>query len=489
MTHLYEHLRRTADRLPDHPAATDLSTGRSLTFAELRDRSERIAARLIEVGGVERYDRIGLCAPNSLEYLPIAFAILRAGGCLTPIPANATTPEARHIIDDIDVGHLLVTPGAADIAALAPDFETVALDSDTPADFTFHRRRSTPAAPSEFAALDPAFVRFTSGSTGRSKGVVLSHAATTARVEAADARLRLTEDDRVLWLLPLAYHFAVTITAYVRSGAHVLLCPESKPAELASRIAEHRPTIVYASPVQTERLGSVGSAEALASVRLFISTAAPIRRDVIERFEERCQKPVTQAYGIIEAGLPCIQDRAMGDAATSVGTPVPGYDLVLFDREGQPLARRPDVEGEVGIRAAGLFSAYYRPWTPRSAIERDGYFLTGDIGFFDARGALHLVGRSKSMIIVGGMKFFPEEVESVLDDHPAIRQSRVSAVDHPKLGQYPRAELVLADPTRELDRTELRRFLADRLSSYKIPVEFTIAEEIPRTRSGKIRRW
>ncbi len=483
MTHLFDHLARTAEQYPDRPAATDLDSGASITFRELRVESEAIA-RTLETYGLRPYDRVGLACPNGLFYLPAAFGILRANGCLTPIPSNATADEVRTIVEEIDVDVCVAAP---DADAKIPHPVVGTIESGPCRGFTIHVASTRSETRPEFAVLDPAFVRFTSGSTGTSKGVVLSHAATTARVVASDQRFELSSTDRILWVLPLAYHFAVTITAYVRAAAHVLLCPDSLPAQLCANIERHRPTILYASPVQVERLANTAGPDTLASVRLAVSTAAPIRPEVITAFEERCGRPLAQAYGIIEAGLPCINLRRDGEPITSVGRPTPGYSIALFSNDGERLDDTPGQDGEVGLKGDGLFCAYYRPWQLRHEVERDGYFLTGDIGRFDDSGCLTLIGRRKAMIFVGGMKFFPEEVEAVLDQHPAVHESRVWAEPHPKLGQVARADVVAATG-EQVNAGELRKHLGARLSSYKIPMRFEAVDALPRTGSGKIKR-
>src|SRR5262249_54017568 len=144
------------------------------------------------------------------------------------------------------------------------------------------------------------------GTTASSKGVVLSHEATAARVEAADRVLRFTEEDRILWVLPLAYHFAVTIVAYVRAGSHVLICPDTLPGALVDATRRLRPSVFYASPLHFERMSGLPPGEPLDSVRVCLSTSAPITAAVMDRFQAHYGVPVGQAYGIIEAGLPCI---------------------------------------------------------------------------------------------------------------------------------------------------------------------------------------
>jgi long-chain acyl-CoA synthetase len=312
---------------------------------------------------------------------------------------------------------------------------------------------------------------------------VLSHAATLARVEAADHVLKFTAEDRIAWVLPLAYHFAVTIVAYARAGAHVLLCSDTFPATIVDSIRRLRASVFYASPVHFERMSNLAKGEPLTTLRLALSTSAPIATAVVERFESVHGVPVGQAYGIIEAGLPCI-NRRDGLPPSSVGRAVPGYDVAVFSDAGDRVP--PGTQGEVGLRGNGLFSAYYAPWQLREQIARDGWFLTGDIGSLDEQGALFLHGRKKAVIFVAGLKFFPEEVEECINQFPGVKESRVFGTPHPHLGQVPRAQVAFATPSPDLDG--LRAHCARALSPYKVPVEFTVVEATAKTPGGKILR-
>jgi acyl-coenzyme A synthetase/AMP-(fatty) acid ligase len=202
----------------------------------------------------------------------------------------------------------------------------------------------------------------------------------------------------------------------------------------------------------------------------------------MERFESAHGVPVGQAYGLIEAGLPCINTRTGGLPATSVGRPVPGYDVAVFADDGTLVPA--GVSGEIGIRGEGLFSAYYAPWRLRQQLTRDGWFMTGDVGRFDAAGGLTLEGRKKAVIFVAGLKFFPEEVEACLNAFPGVEESRVVGRAHARLGQVPYAEIVAPG----VDIEALRAHCARRLSAYKVPVDFARVDTVPRTPGGKILR-
>jgi acyl-CoA synthetase (AMP-forming)/AMP-acid ligase II len=211
----------------------------------------------------------------------------------------------------------------------------------------------------------------------------------------------------------------------------------------------------------------------------------------MDRFQSVYGVPVGQAYGIIEAGLPCINLGTEGLPSTSVGRPVPGYEVAVLSDDGKRLstdrrADAPETLGEIAVRGDGLFSAYYSPWQLREQITRDGWFLTGDLGWLDQAGALHLKGRKKTVMFVAGLKFFPEEVEDCINQFQGVKESRVFSRPHARMGEVPCAEVVL--DSRGCDLDALKTHCARLLSSYKVPLEFTVVDAVPRTASGKIRR-
>jgi long-chain acyl-CoA synthetase len=480
LVNLAELLDRSAERYPSNPAITDVRSGRTLTFAALAHEARRVAT-FLRAEGVAPGQRVALAAPNCLAYLPAAFGVLATGACLVPIPTSITDAERAQILREVDVNACLVWPDGARHLLAGPPREIPDGEGRGFA-FAWHDRDAT--APAGLAALDPAFIRFSSGTTARSKGVVLSHEATAARVEAADRVLQLTPDDRVVWVLPLTYHFAVTIVAYVRAGAHVLLCGDTLPRAVLDTITRFDATVFYASPLHIDRLSHLEARDPLTKLRLALSTSAPLAAEAADRFESVHGVPVAQAYGIIEAGLPCINLRTNGAPATSVGHPVPGYEVAVLSEHGVPLAH--GESGEVGVRGPGLFSAYYAPWRGREDVMRQGWFLTGDVGRLDQSGALHLLGRTKAVIFVAGVKFFAEEVEDCINRFPGIRESRVYGEPHARLGQVPRAEIV---PTADhVDLDALRDHCAEALSAYKVPVGFTVLPALPKTPGGKILR-
>ena len=474
---LAEVLFQSETRFGDGIAVTDLGTGCVLTYQGLAHEARAIAS-FLSSQGVRAGQRIGLLAPNGAAYMAAAFGLLAAGACIVPIAANLAGSEVRRILTEIDVHACFVAPDTGAAHGIA-----TAVTTGPCTGFSFYWTQQDAPDSDGFLAMNAAFVRFTSGTTAQARGVVISHEGTLARVNASNRVLQITEHDRVLWVLPLAYHFAVTITAYVQAGAHTIMCPDALPQIMVDAIRRFAATVLYASPLHFERLAGLKADSPLAGLRLTLSTSAPIRRDVIEKFEAVYRVPVCQAYGIIEAGLPCINTRHDGTPPTSVGRPVPGYEIAIADENGHHLPA--GSKGEVLIRGDGLFMGYYKPWQPFKESARGGWLATGDIGSFDAAGALTLSGRKKALISMGGVKFFPEEVEERINRFPGIKESRVFGRAHAHLGEIPCGEIVT---TTAIDLNSLRQHCLQSLSSYKVPINFIVVDAVPRTAGGKILR-
>ena len=461
-----DEIRAWARQRGDHPALR-ISRGcaelETISYTELVARFERVAAR-IESEIDPRYSRIGLVAPQGPEFIENALGILAAGACLVPI-ADDTPEEA--FAPFLERSHLH--------ALLRAD--KPGLDRFDPA---FH-------AEAEFAALEPAYLRFTSGTTDQRKGVVLSHRRIVERLTAANRGMQISSQDRILWLLPMAHHFVVSILLYLRNGATILLPASSLAEPVLDLCAETDPTVFYASPYHYGLLGKDPSERQLDSVRLAVSTAEGLREQTAMRFMDRFGIALTQALGIIEVGLPAMNRLAAATKPTSVGRPLPDYDVWLRADDGSAVEQSgPDRCGEVCIRGPGMFDAYLDPWVSSRSLLGDEGFRTGDQGWFDDDGDLHLAGRRANRINMAGMKFFCEEVEAVLDRHPGVARSRVSSRDHPHLGQISIAEYV--PETVAPSARELTDFCKRHLARYKIPRQFKPVAELPTTPTGKIRR-
>lgn len=341
-----------------------------------------------------------------------------------------------------------------------------------------------PASQDPGAEMDLAFIRFTSGTTGRHKGVALSHRSIAERIAAANRELEIGPEDRILWVLPMSYHFVVTIVLYLANGATILLPRSTLAPSLVETIERQRPTVLYAAPFHYRMLAGTKITSGLDDVRLALSTAMGLPAEIHRAFRSATGIAVAQAYGIIELGLVCINSDAAGELPGFVGRPLPDFEVRLRDSEGG----QGGVTGEVQVRGPGFFDAYCDPWSPRDEVCKDGWFSTGDLGRFDDEGRLELVGRTKEVIISAGMKVFPQEVEAVLNSHDRVAESRVFGREHARFGQVVEAEVVVASGAEPPTSAELLAHAKTSLAPYKMPLIVRIVEKIQKTASGKIAR-
>jgi long-chain acyl-CoA synthetase len=467
-----DHIRERAAEAPERPALVSDGQAATLAYAELLERVAAQAARF-ESAGLRKGDRCGLLAPQGATFVELALGILAAGGCVVPVSEDHQGPAFDAFAVRARLHSLVVA--AADDSEFRVLPVPGALDG---------------VGDAEYRALAPAYLRFTSGTTHRRKGVILGHAAILARLAAANRALSIGPGDRVMWLLPMAHHFVVSILLYLRYGATILLPHGSLARNILEFAQRERATVFYASPYHYRVLGKDESGIGLDSLRLAVSTAEGLRRDVAERFLERFGLPVVQALGIIEVGLPVVNLSAPAQKPDSLGRPLPDYDVWLRAEDGRPLVGPTSAErtGEICIRGPGMLDAYLDPWLPAAAVLEPDGFRTGDQGWFDADGDLHMAGRRSSRISMAGMKFFGEEVEAVVDEHPAVRECRVFPQQHPHLGEIPVAEVVPENPDAPPTAKELIAHCRAALPSYKIPRKFLFVDALARTATGKLQR-
>jgi len=468
-------LRASAER----PAL--IADGVMLTFGDLLERVSQVAAWLDRCAGFRKdgVPRVGLACGNGVDYVILALGILKAGGCLVPVAEELTAAERAEVVERTALCGLILGKGESWRRDEARGFEKSTAAVWLPLDGGGLENEE------EFSELDPAFIRFSSGTTGKSKGVVLSHRKLRERILAANAALQIGPGDRVLWMLPMAHHFAVSIVLYLYHGACTVIGTSHLAAEILETAKATRATVIYGAPFHHSLLAADDGGYAWPDLRLAVSTAAPLPAAIAKGFRERFGKPLVQGLGIIEIGLPLVNTGGAGDSPTAVGRPLPAFDVELRDEEGMPVPV--GNTGELWIKGPGMFDAYLSPWQTVDEICVDGWFATGDLAETDAAGRIYLKGRKKSVLNVSGMKVFPEEVEQVLERHPAVRRCRVSGSSHAVLGTVPVADVILHDG-ETVSARELVHWCRGVLSIYKAPVRIRFVDELPMTASGKIRR-
>ncbi len=451
----------------------------SITYDELLKITATLALSL-KSEGISRFQRVGILGTDSIDYIITSLAVLSLYAVIVPISSDQTETEIRQIIDKIDLDFLIFEKGRFSqegARMLSPDglFRK---------EFYLAKKEIGELPCDEYYKINPAFIRFSSGTTGDSKGIVLSHEGIVDRTDAADKGLAITPQDNILWVLSMSFHFVVSILLFLRRGATIILCNHQFPESLIDGVMRHKGTFIYASPFHYSVLANSGqlAPDALANIRMAVSTAMKLPENIASEFNKKFGIELAEAYGIIEVGLPFIKFPSERDRRGSVGRPLPGYEIELRNRDA-------DGVGEIYLKGKGMLEAYFSPWRGRDRILQDGWFRTGDLGSIDADGFLSIRGRDKDMINFMGMKVFAPEVEAVLDQHPFIKESLVYGQSHPQYGQLPVARIVLKEGKADgLDLNDLRRFCYQKLASYKVPKDFEVVDHITKTASGKIKR-
>jgi long-chain acyl-CoA synthetase len=359
MLHIVDAIFSNCDRR----AIALISNNYEITFGELEQFVSE-AARALEQYGAKSTGmmRIGLHCPNGIDHIVWSLAILRCNCVLVPIAPELSHAErdevvlttgldavlcagGKHWHTSVPVTHTLVTgPWTAHFLLGIRDGRATEIDS-------------------HLSPISPALIRFSSGTTGQRKGVVLSHDALYARVTACNAGLRIRPGDRVVWTLPMAHHFAVSIVLYLLHGATTVIAANHSATEIQRTLTQHKGTVLYGAPYHHGMLASHPATTPAASLRLAVSTAAALPAETAARFYERLGVPLTQAMGIIEMGLPLMNLDHPLDKPGSVGRPQPAFTCKIVDESGRELpANEP---GELLLRGPGAFDAYLSPGPPR----------------------------------------------------------------------------------------------------------------------------
>jgi long-chain acyl-CoA synthetase len=476
---IYAVIREETAAHLEHAAVID--GDRRVSYGELFLLVDALA-RELQSFGVAPHQRIALSCTDSIEHIAVSLAALSLGAAIVPVSSSHSRDEVNAVLEELDVSLLI-----SDRELFPPDHggPTPSMKASRKT-LLLHRRAAQETLPEEYYAMNPAFIRFSSGTTGVSKGVLLSHETIVERTDAADTALNVTRNDRVIWVLPMSYHFVVSILLFLRRAATIVLCGNEFPSSLIDGLVRRRGTFIYASPFHYRMItnSTMFPEDTFSNIRLAVSTSMRLPETDARRFVEKFGVELTEAYGIIEVGLPFVNRSSDPAKRGSVGSILPDYEARIESPNAEGI-------GDVYLRGRGMFDAYVSPWRGRDQALMDGWFKTGDLGRIDSDGFLFLVGRVSNVINFAGMKIFPDEVESVLNQHPAVKESLVYATAHAEYGELPCADIVLSGETdaADLDTTGIRRFCYQHLASYKVPKDFRQVLRLDKTASGKLKRW
>jgi malonyl-CoA/methylmalonyl-CoA synthetase len=465
---------------------------RQYSWSDIDRETGRLASLLVALR-LPAGARVAVQVDKSPEALLLYLATLRAGLVYLPLNSAYQAAELEYFLGDAQPSVVVCSP--ASHARLEP----IARAAGVAHLFTLGERRDGTLLPAAAAFQDGfvtvprssddlAAILYTSGTTGRSKGAMLSHANLASNAQVLHHYWRWRRGDVLLHALPIFHVHGLFVASHgaLLSGSKMIWLSRFDPAQVAALLP--RATVFMGVPTMYVRLlDHPGfTADSAAGMRLFVSGSAPLLPDTFRQFEARTGQRILERYGMSETVMltsnPCDGNRVAG----TVGLPLPGVSVRVVDDTGRGLAA-----GEIGgieVRGPNVFGGYWRmPEKTREEFTADGWFRTGDVGRWDANGYLSIVGRSKDLIISGGYNVYPKEIESWLDDMPGVFESAVIGVPHRDFGEAVTA-VVVPQPGAVLDEAALIASLKGRIAAFKVPKRIHVLTELPRNAMGKVQK-
>ncbi|GGS71557.1 long-chain-fatty-acid--CoA ligase [Planobispora rosea] len=479
---LADRLLLTAGRLTGRAAVTLDEV--EITYGALERMSGRVAT-LLRRRGIRAGDRVAIMLPNVPEFAVVYYGVLRAGAVVVPLDPLLRRREIAAYVGDcgarlLIAWHALAETAEAGVAGTGADCFFV-----VPEEFRRLLRGLT-AEPGTAprGAGDTAVIHYTSGTTGRPRGIELTHAnlggnaATVARMQA------LGVDDVLLGALPLYHSFGQTcsLNASVHAGARLTLLPRFEPGRALEVIRRDGVTVFQGVPTMYIALLDHPGASDMSLLRVCVSGGAAMPLDVLRAYETRFGCSIVEGYGLSETSPVAATNRTgPGRRPGSIGWPVKDVEMKVVGEDGREVPC--GQVGEIVVRGPNVMKGYWNDPAATAEVIRDGWFHTGDLGRVDADGFFFLVDRRRDVIIRGGYTVYPREVEEVLYEHPAVRQAVVVGVPHPELGEEIAAVVALRAPA---EPDELRDFARERVAAYKYPRRISFTDELPVSPTGKV---
>jgi len=476
-----------------------VSEGNTYTYRAMNQRANQVANGLSKLG-VRSGNTVGLFLHNCPEFIFSYLGVCKLGGINVPINTFLSPEEVKFILNDCEVStlitspelfevikpirsdlpklkHILIVHGRGDLAGTLP-FEG------------FDKERPELEEKPEVRPENIAVIHYTSGTTGKPKGAMLSHKNLLAAIEGNTDAIKISQRDRILVFLPLfhAYTFINCTLATFSQGARVILLPSVKPFKrVINAILFSRVTILVGIPPIYNALVSAKIPRFfhwINPIRVCISGAAPLAAEVLKQFEKKFKVPLLEGYGLSEASAGVSVNPLHGKRKPlSIGLPIKGVQVKVVDDDGNPVET--DKVGELTVKGDTVMVGYYNQPEETARVLRDGWLYTGDMAKIDEEGYIYIVDRKKDMLIVRGMNVYPREVEEILYTHPKVAECAVIGVPDKQRGEVPKAFITLK-PGVVATEKEFRRFCHEKIAMYKNPKYFEFRDSLPKTPTGKI---
>jgi malonyl-CoA/methylmalonyl-CoA synthetase len=468
-------------------------SGRSVSYAEARSGSARYAAFLAGLG-LQPGDRVAVQVDKSPEALLLYLACLRAGLVYLPLNSAYQEAEVGYFLGNAEPGAVVAQPRSMpwlqpQAAGLGIE-HVFTLDSDGRGTFVEASRHAT----DRFEVVprkgeDLAAILYTSGTTGRSKGAMISHRNLASNARVLHEYWGFRPGDVLVHMLPLFHVHGLFVACHcaLMNGSTMRFHSKFDAKHAIADFAQS--TVFMGVPTFYNRLlAEPGlTPQACGNIRLFVSGSAPLLAETHIEFEKRTGHRILERYGMTETGMLASNPLEGERRAGTVGFPLPGTEIRVVDESGR--ACGPGEVGQIQVKGDNVLSGYWRmPEKNKEEFTADGFFKTGDVGSFSADGYLSIVGRSKDLIITGGYNVYPKEIELAIDELPGVAESAVIGVPHPDFGEAVTAVVVprpgVAAPTEALIITHLKT----RLANFKVPKRVYVVQELPRNTMGKVQK-
>lgn len=467
--------------------------GREVSYGAIAALSGRFANALVELG-VKPGDRVAVQVEKSVEAVMLCLACLRVGAVYLPLNTAYTEAEVAYFLQDAQPHLLVCRPkseaGLRAVANNAGTAQVISLEDDGAGALT----DLAMTLPDAFATAartenDLAAILYTSGTTGRSKGAMLTHGNLSSNAQVLVKTWWFTSDDVLLHALPIYHTHGLFVATNVTllAGARMLFLPKFDADTVMALLP--RATTMMGVPTFYTRLLSRPdfTRDHVAHMRLFISGSAPLLAETHTEFQARTGHAILERYGMTETGMNTSNPYQGERIAGTVGFPLEGTEIRIADPEtGAVLAS--DEIGVIEVRGPNVFSGYWRmPEKTESEFRKDGFFITGDVGKIDARGYVHIVGRAKDLIISGGFNVYPKEIETLIDALPGVSESAVIGLPHPDFGEGV-AAVIVTKQDAVLEEQDVVDGLQGQLAKFKQPKRIFLVPELPRNTMGKVQK-
>jgi len=471
----------------------ELSDGSIVTYGMLFEQAEKMASVLVQ-SGLAPGDRVIVQVEKSIEFVELYIAVILAGGIFLPLNTAYTPNELDYFINDAKPSIFVCSPESANV------LEAIALKSGVKKIYTLSGDckgslvDSVLSNKAEFISVDRgpddiASILYTSGTTGRSKGAMLSHKNLVSNASTLKELWKFTEDDKLIHALPVfhIHGLFVAINITLSTGSSLLFHTGFNAQAILDDMS--RASVLMGVPTFYVRLLGLDTLneETTKSMRLFVSGSAPLLEETHIEWSSRTGHGILERYGMTETNMNTSNPYSGERIAGTVGFPLPGVEVIVADPSSGERLGINEI-GSVEVKGPNVFSGYWNmPEKTKEEFRANGFFITGDIGKFDEKGYLSIVGRSKDMIISGGFNVYPKEIELLIDEMEGVDESAVIGLPHPDFGEGV-AAVVVAKKAVSIDSEEIRKDLADKLSKFKQPKMVYVLDELPRNTMGKVQK-